>query len=338
MINKAELRLDKLVSIERWQHFQDLCSDIFGITISTLDLTGKPILNKSGSKNLCEFVHSFQSSNDKIGNSCIDMEEYTSAKNCVTRYKCPLDLDLYVFPITTHEDNVVAYMSIGPLILKKRRSESFYFERAEEIGVPLEKLLDSLIEVNVFSHGKISRIINLIEGLFLHIAHAGYDKKRLGDITHEIVKSDPQFRNFYEQKILDSLLKTCTIALDADSGSVMTVNKSKQLNIVSATRLDKKIIENTDIKIGEGLAGKVAETAESIILPKDSNNKDISRNMNRDYIKSSMIVPFTKVNSDNVYGVINLNITRKDKEFTEKDISLTKELVNLASIALTAIK
>jgi hypothetical protein len=63
--------------------------------------------------------------------------------------------------------------------------------------------------------------------------------------------------------------------------------------------------------------------------------------MNRKYIKSSMIIPFNKGNSrdsKDVYGVINLNIVRRDADFSEKDIAIVKELINLASIALIPIR
>ena len=56
--------------------------------------------------------------------------------------------------------------------------------------------------------------------------------------------------------------------------------------------------------------------------------------MKRRDIKSSMIVPFNKGDSDEVYGVINLNIARKNIDFSDKDIALVKELVRMVSIAL----
>ncbi len=51
-----------------------------------------------------------------------------------------------------------------------------------------------------------------------------------------------------------------------------------------------------------------------------------------------MIVPFAKASNHDVYGVLNMNIVRKKKEFSEKDIALVKELTNLASIALIPVK
>ena len=72
-------------------------------------------------------------------------------------------------------------------------------------------------------------------------------------------------------------------------------------------------------------------------MRKDEARKHLSGKLTRSYIKSSMIVPFQKGSNDKVYGVINLNILRKHRDFSERDIALVRELLKLASIALTPI-
>jgi len=47
-----------------------------------------------------------------------------------------------------------------------------------------------------------------------------------------------------------------------------------------------------------------------------------------------MIVPFPKGKSREVYGVINLNMVRKNTQFSKKDIAFVQEMLNLASTAL----
>ncbi len=54
-----------------------------------------------------------------------------------------------------------------------------------------------------------------------------------------------------------------------------------------------------------------------------------------------MVVPLGKMSKENVkdlYGVINLNVARKERDFSEKDTALVQELTNLASIALAGIQ
>ena len=60
--------------------------------------------------------------------------------------------------------------------------------------------------------------------------------------------------------------------------------------------------------------------------------------MNRKFIKSSMIMPFSKGNNPEVYGVINLNVIRKKEDFSDRDIAVVKELVNMASVALIPLQ
>ena len=115
----------------------------------------------------------------------------------------------------------------------------------------------------------------------------------------------------------------------------MTVDKkTNMLHIKAASKLDRDIVKNANIKVGEGIAGLAAQTAEPIILPEDKVKNGLSQKMKRDYIKSSMIVPFPKGKSGEVYGVINLNIMRKDVQFSKKDIAFVQELLNLTSTAL----
>ena len=158
----------------------------------------------------------------------------------------------------------------------------------------------------------------------------------------KIAEMDPMFSRYYEEKILNALLNACALALDADSGSVMTLDKkTNSLHIKVSQKLDKEIVDNTEVKIGEGIAGIVAATAQPLILPKDKDKEGLGDKLKRKNIKSSMVVPLGKVSKENVkdlYGVINLNVARKEKDFSAKDTAIVQELTNLASIALAGIQ
>jgi signal transduction protein with GAF and PtsI domain len=206
----------------------------------------------------------------------------------------------------------------------------------------LKKYMESATLVNMedwqkTQHRSISDIAVFAGHVFSHMARAWDNKKSLSEITQKVVERDPLSSSYYERKILDSLLGSCASLLRADSGSVMTVNRSGCLHISAALRLDADIVKKTNIKIGDGIAGVAASLSEPIILPKDRNKNGLSKKMNRQQIRSSMIVPFKKANSRDVYGVLNLNVSREDKEFTYDDVALAEELVTLASIALVSV-
>ncbi len=331
-------RLEKLVRIEDWQKIQDSCAEAFGITLGTYDINANILLKKSNPLRICDLIASTTPGYTRHDDLCFTRKGFTPAKEGISKAHCPAGLNVFFTPIKPFGQKVVAFMAIGPVILNKRKDPAFYTGCAKKMGIPSEDLLDLLIEVNVFSHNNIYAVVNFIGKVFSYMARTGYHKRRLGEIAREVVEVDPLFASYYEQKILDSLLTASTIMLDADSGSVMTIDNKSCLQIASSSRLNKDIVEKTNIKVGEGLAGMAAATSRPIVLPKDSKKAGISKNMKRNDIRSSLIVPFNKANSDDVYGVLSLNILRKDKNFSDKDITLTKELVKLASIALVAIQ
>ncbi len=336
------LGLGDIVKLYDWQKIQDSFSETLGITLRTVDLEGSLITrisnptmllyeeidsNTPGFSRFCRACPIKQDSNEYVG-----LEEEAD-------FKCPFGLDIYILPIRAAGKKVVSYVIAGPVILEKRKPADEYVKDAKEAGIEPEKLLDALISVNVFSHSKIRTILNLLKDVFSHMAQTGFHKKRLGEIAPQVMQVDPLFAGYYEEKVLNSLLNTCILALDADSGSVMKVDKkTDHLHIKAASKMDESIKKNTDIKVGEGIAGMAAATAKPIVLPKDSTKRGLSDKLKRDYIKSSLIMPFNKEDNLNVYGVMNINVMRKEREFSDRDVALVKELAHLAGIALIPVK
>ncbi len=330
--------LADLVNLAEWQRIQDSFSEVLEVTLRTISLDGELLSQISRPSRYCSEILPKFTDLEKL---CGDKASPDAAKklNLIVQnggnVKLPFGVDIFLVPIKAIGNIDVAYVMVGPLILKNRRTASEYANEAKRSGIDPETLADILIDINVFSYNQAYSMVGLIKDIFNHMAQTGYHKKRLGEIAPEVVELDPLFSKYYEEKILSAMLKTCSMALNADSGSIMTVDKdTKTLHIKVASRLDTKIVNNTSIRIGEGIAGLAAATAKPIILPKDKDKNGLSDKMKRSRIKSSLIVPFNKGGDHDVYGVINLNITRKKVDFSEKDINLVKELVNMTSIAL----
>lgn len=336
---QKELSLPELVNLEEMQKIQDSLSETLGVTIEILSTDGKQFTNVSSPNRLCnEILPKNPSLASRLCSACVRKQDLNRIEE-ETNLKCPFGLDVFVIPIRAVANIIVAYVIVGPLILKNRKEKSEYEKDAQKAGLNLDELMDALIEINVFSYNKVYSINKFIKEGFSYIVRAGYHKKRLGEIAPEVIELDPLFSRYYEEKVLSALLNSCTLALDADSGSVMTVDKkTSRLHIKAAFKLDENVVTKTDIKLGESIAGIAAATAQPIILPKDEKKTGLSDKMKRRYIKSSVIIPFNKGNSHDVYGVINLNLVRKNRDFAEKDIALLKELLNMAGIALIPIK
>lgn len=337
-----DISLADLVNLAEWQKIQDSFSEALEVTLRTVSPDGKYLSGASRHSIFCSSI--LPKISGSYNFTCDDVAENGQQKLMEAvqnggSIKYPFDVESFVIPITAFGNITVAYVIMGPVIPKIRKTDDEYKKEAQTHGINLDELKDSLIEINVLSYNKIRSMIDLIRDIGSYMAQTGYHKKRLGEIAPEVVEMDPLFSKYYEEKILSAMLKTCSLALSADSGSVMIMDKdTKTLHIKVASKLSNKIVNNTSIKVGEGIAGVAAATAKPIILPKDKDKKGLSEKMKRRRIKSSMIVPFNKGNTHDVYGVINLNIMRKNRAFSEKDIALVKELVDLTSIALIPLK
>jgi len=341
---QEQLDLKELVNLEEWQNIQDSFADVLEVTLRTMALRSESLSKTSRPNRLCSEVLPKSPIYSEFCADCVLSQDATSPIDVRDKvnFKCQLGLDAFIVPIKAAGNRIIAYIIVGPLILKSRKLVSEYAEDAKRLGIELEELTDALIEINVFTYSKIYFITKFVETIFSNIAQAGYHKRRLGEITPKIREMDPLFSQYYEEKILNALLNASTLALDADSGSVMTLDKkTNMLHIKVSQKLDKSVVDNANIKVGEGIAGLAAATAQPIILPKDEGKNGLSGKLKRKYIRSSIVVPINKVDADDshaVYGVINLNIVRKDKDFSEKDIAIIRELTNLASVALEAIQ
>jgi ligand-binding sensor protein len=337
MFPHRNLQLTDFVNLSQWQKVQDSFAEVLEISLRTLALDGRLLTNISHPNYLCNKILPDNPVYTDFCGSCISQQKAQAFADIkeVTNFKCSFSLDLFVVPITMVSNRAIAYIVVGPLFLNRRKDISDFVDEAKKTALSLDDLMDALVEINVFSYNKIYSINKLLRDVFSYMAQTGYHKKRLGEMVPEIMEMDPLFGRYYEEKILNSVLNACTLALNADSGSVMTMDeKTQTLHVKVASKLDKDIVNKTNIKLGEGIAGVVAAKAEPIVLPEDENRCELSEQMKRKYIKSSLIVPFPKSKSRQVYGVINLNIVRKNVHFSKKDIAFVEELVNLASIAL----
>lgn len=133
-------------------------------------------------------------------------------------------------------------------------------------------------------------------------------------------------------KILSIILESCVNMTEADSGSLMLLDeKTKELSIKAAKGLSEEIIQKVKIKLGERIAGRVAQKGEGLLLIEDKDIEfgDVKR---KQKIKSAISVPL-KANGK-VIGVLNLNKLSSDSPFTPHDKKIISIFTVLSTIAI----
>jgi len=106
------------------------------------------------------------------------------------------------------------------------------------------------------------------------------------------------------QKVLKLIIERAINNTGATSGSLILIDKvSSILNIEVARGFTDKIIEETKLKIGEGITGWVAKNAEPLLI--NDVSKDERYVSINEKIKSELAVPL--ILEDEVIGVINVD-------------------------------
>jgi signal transduction histidine kinase len=138
------------------------------------------------------------------------------------------------------------------------------------------------------------------------------------------------------EDVVKQILTLAMQLVDADGGSVMLVDrKSKKLSVNKAVRMEKEFEEKTLLKVGERIAGWVADQKIPVILHgKLEENPQFSALEGRTDIRSAVCVPM-KIN-DTVVGVLNL-IRMMDgdmPEFRQEDLRIAVTFARYCAAAL----
>lgn len=136
------------------------------------------------------------------------------------------------------------------------------------------------------------------------------------------------------EELNSRILQTAAGFLGACSGSLMLVEESGLfLRIVASLDLNEQISKSLHIKMGEGIAGKVAATGNPIVVNDiETDSRVATTNRPRYKTKSFVSVPFRK--GDRVIGVLNLSDKGGRDIFTENDLQLLTLLLGQAAMVL----
>lgn len=126
--------------------------------------------------------------------------------------------------------------------------------------------------------------------------------------------------------------------LSAKIVSLMLVDQTQsELFIKVSYGLDEKIVEDTRVKIGEGIAGTVAETGMPLLIDNiEHNDVYMSQNKSQYETMSLLSVPISL--GDIIIGVINVNNKTSGEPFNQDDMNLIMSFAERISKALDRLR
>lgn len=120
----------------------------------------------------------------------------------------------------------------------------------------------------------------------------------------------------------------------ADTVSLMLLDpRSKELTIKAAHGLPRTIVKSARLKVGEGIAGRVARTSRPMILSEDTpSSASIQRAMTQADTHSALCLPLL-VNKK-VLGVLNISRRSGSKPYTRSELEVLSVLCGQFAVAI----
>lgn len=197
-------------------------------------------------------------------------------------------------------------------------NESFRFliEGINAYGIAYKEYLDSRTEGYLAEIKELNRCVceNLAEMTVL------YETAKITGSSLEL------------EDVLSSVFENAVKALKADNGSLMLLDPEEGvLTIKKAYGLDEEIIKKTRIKIGDSIAGLVAQSGESMII---HGKADSSLIIGREKYENVHSICAPLKDKKGIFGVINLNRKGDSEPFTEDNLRLLSTIAHEAAFAI----
>ncbi len=327
-----------IIEIEKWQLLQNRFARALGVTIQTVNRDGQSFSRINTPSYFCSEVMSRSKVVKKLCEECATRLVCNIKKDADSNeYSCLSGLYIYGIPLRI-DDEELAYLIVGPVLLHKRRDEREYRKFSEEAEVPLDKLIDGLRFIKSFTFIGIKSILELLEDVSNHIIQLSYQRKKLVEkygVPREVDKVIKEvYSSVYFDELLGALLDSALHTTKADSGSIMLLDPdSEELSIKFSQGLKEEIVKTTRVAFGKGISGIVAEERKPILVDDSMEDARIRRLLKRPQLKSSIVFPLQIRNR--IIGVVNVSTMKEDRRFTQETVDLLGQLVRLSGVALS---
>ncbi|NQT95039.1 MAG: GAF domain-containing protein [Candidatus Omnitrophica bacterium] len=135
-------------------------------------------------------------------------------------------------------------------------------------------------------------------------------------------------------KLCKLILEAAIKESDSDRASIMLLEKDGYLHMRYSIGIPRRVAEATKLKLGKGIAGRVAKTATPLILNAGQKIPPrIKKNLRGLGLTSAVVVPL--IADSKVLGVLNLGKYRNKPFFDEEDVELLVILAYEAGAAIS---
>ena len=195
-----------------------------------------------------------------------------------------------------------------------------------------------MLDINVFSLKGLNTLTEFTKNIFeymlqLSYSNINYEKEMFSRFDDELWLNKA-YSSKQLVKILDTLLDIALSTTNAEFGSIMLINpQKKELFIKSSRGLSDSVVNNTSVKLGQGISGLAAQERKSFYIDKQISDQRIKNRLYKPNLTASMVIPI--VLQDRSVGVVNLATSKTSvPTFNQGNLDTMTKLVDLAGIAL----
>lgn len=163
-------------------------------------------------------------------------------------------------------------------------------------------------------------------------------RSRLGEITSLFDMSTSVNMQLSVDSILDIITRRLLTCLEADQSSILLLDPDTQTLVCRAVHgVDSDFVRDAQIKLGDGVAGVVAQNGEPMVLNPDDMTRRFSAHQKAGRnITSALCIPLMV--KGRAIGVLNINRIDRDRSFTAGDARVLAVFGEHAAVAIQKVE
>ena len=334
---EAVIDSSKLFNIRVWEGIQYKFAKDLGIAIKVISEDGK--INTPES-NFSDFYNILTSNEKGKKLTEIDVTNIEKDAKFVTLYA-----GCEYYCATTYFYGKKFNIFVG--IKEKRADEEAIRKLCDEAGLDYLEVLDAYKKIPSFSEEKLINFADLIVDLFNIVIELSVQEYITQMANKQKEEEIAKMSALMEASIiinstrnLDELLKiimqSAEKVMQAEASSVFLIdNENNELYFEIATGPKQEEVKKIRLKMGEGIAGWVAYTGESLLVPDVQKDPRFAKRVDKQthFITRSVICVPLKVRNQTIGVVQVLNKIGGDT-FSKSEIKFLEALASQAAIAI----
>lgn len=324
-----------------WREFQEGLAALLRMPISLFDSSGKELSPSGCDDSVCAAVKATAKGCELCRNTYLEAAGQVTEKGRPYIYKCHINKYIFAIPVYLDAGRTVVVAG-GRVYLQGRELKELY-EGLSPFGFDertVARFSESMLTVPPRSIFSIPTIVNNIAAPFLKSLSSGASRRGRPEdaaLAGGLHALDQVYRSLApvldREELYETILEKSFELVGAEKGSLMILdNKTNMLSVKAAKGIDRDIIDNLKVKVGEGISGAIAAKGLPVIVKNVEAEVPSWRNRPTYRTKSFVSIPL-KLDT-RVIGVINLSDKITGEVFSEDDLQLLLSFANYASIAI----